>query len=497
MADIVLLKINEKFKKQKRPVKLLQFGEGNFLRGFVDYMLDIANDAGVFDGNAVLIKPIAHGNLDLFHRQDCVYTVILRGKQGGETVVETRVVTSVDSAVSPSEDYAAYAALAKLPELRFIVSNTTEAGIVYDESDRFDLEPPTSYPGKLTKFLYDRFTAFDGAKDKGFIILPVELIEQNGAKLKACCLKLARLWKLPDAFIQWVDADNIFCSTLVDRIVTGYPKDEAAALERELGYADDLIVTGEPFALWVIESDKPDQIAAELPLDKAGLPVIFTNDQQPYRERKVRILNGAHTSTVLAAYLGGLDTVGECMQDKTMRAFMERAVFGELAPMVPLPADEVKRFADSVMERFENPFIKHSLLSISLNSVSKFKSRILPTIKETVAKTGRLPDALTFSLAALAVFYCGTRNAEGKLVAQRGQNENDTYEILDDAAVLDFFAEHAALPADALMRAFLSRTDFWGENLAEISGLCDKAAGYLQSIRDNGARKAIEVLLAR
>lgn len=494
MGNLGLPKVNEKFEKKKRPIKVLQFGEGNFLRGFADYMLDAANadENNIFDGSAVIVKPIEYGSLDMFHEQECVYTVILRGKKDGETSVEKRVITCVDSAISPYESYSEYAELAKLPELRFIVSNATEAGIVYDESDRLDMEPPKTYPGKLTKFLYNRFTAFDGAADKGLIILPMELIEKNGAKLKDCCLKLARLWDLPSEFSEWVEKNNVFCGTLVDRIVTGYPKDEAAELESELGYSDSLIVTGEPFALWVIESDEPEKIAAELPLDKAGLPVIFTNDQQPYRERKVRILNGAHTSTVLAAYLGGLDTVGECMKDKTMRAFMEKAVFCELSPMVPLPADEVKQFAESVMERFENPFIKHSLLSISLNSVSKFKSRVLPTIKETKAKTGNLPDALTFSLAALMAFYSGKMNAEGKLVAKRG---GDTYEIMDDAAVLSFFAENAELPADTLVQAFLSRVDFWGENLAEIPGLCGKVAGYLQSIRDNGARAAVEKLL--
>lgn len=491
---MALIKVNEKFEKAQRPVKVLQFGEGNFLRGFVDYMLDVANEKGVFNGSAMIVKPIEYGNLDAFSEQDCVYTVILRGKQDGETRVEKRVVTSVEKAVDAYKSYEEYAALAKLPELRFIVSNTTEAGIVYDENEKLEATPPKTYPGKLTKLLYERFTEFNGAPDKGLIILPVELIEKNGAKLKDCCIKLAKLWDLPEKFSEWLQKDNVFCGTLVDRIVTGYPADEAADLENELGYSDKLIVTGEPFALWVIESDGPQKIAAELPLDKAGLPVIFTDDQQPYRERKVRILNGAHTSTVLAAYLGGLDTVGECMKDKTMRAFMEKAVFDELAPMVPLPADEVKQFADSVMERFENPFIKHSLLSISLNSVSKFKSRVLPTIKETQAKAGKLPDALTFSLAALMAFYSGKMNADGKLTANRGSN---TYEIMDDAAVLKFFDENAMLSADGFVLAFLEREDFWGENLAEIPGLCDKVSGYLQSIRDNGARAAAEIVIGK
>ena len=483
--------INETVIKAARPIKVLQFGEGNFLRAFVDYMIDIMNEKAVFDGGVVIVKPIAFGNIDALNAQGCVYTVYLRGKLGGEIVAQKRVVTSVANGVDAYLQYADYAALAKLPDLRFIVSNTTEAGIVYDENDELSLTPPKSYPGKLTKLLYERYLAFDGAEGKGVIILPVELIEENGKKLRECCLALTERWGLPTGFRDWLVGSNIFCSTLVDRIVTGYPKDEAASIEAGLGYEDKLLVAGEPFALWVIESDRPEIVRQEFPLDKAGLPVIFTDNLKPYRERKVRILNGAHTSTVHAAYLAGLDTVGGLMGDKTMRRLIERNIYDELAPNVPLPAEEVRAFADSVVERFENPFIKHSLLSISLNSISKFKARVLPSIRETLGRTGTLPDSLCFSLSALMAFYSGSCDESGRLTAARG---DDTYEIIDDAAVLDFFAANHTLSPEDFTVALLSREDFWGGDLSAMPGLANKVAGHLRRIRDKGARAAAESL---
>jgi tagaturonate reductase len=422
-----------------------------------------------------------------------VYTVILRGKQGGETVSQNRIVTSVVKALDAYSQYEDYAALSKLPELRFIVSNTTEAGIVYDESDDYSRKPPKSYPGKLTKFLHERYQAFNGAKDKGLIILPVELIEKNGVKLRECCFALSERWNLSQGFREWLSDCNIFCSTLVDRIVTGYPKDEAAEIEAEFGYEDKLIVTGEPFALWVIESEKPELVHKEFPLDTAGLPVVFTDNLEPYRERKVRILNGAHTSTVLAAYLAGINTVGELMNDEVMRKLMERNVYVELAPYVPLPPAEVKAFADSVMERFLNPFIKHSLHAISLNSISKFKARVLPSIVETFKRTGHLPDSLSFSLSALMAFYSGDIDESGKFIAKRGE---DTYEIMDDASVIQFFAKNHALSAGEFAAALLAREDFWGENLdLLLPGFAERVGNYLQNIRESGIRKAVIDLL--
>lgn len=363
--------------KKERPVKVLQFGEGNFLRAFVDYMIDIANEQGKFDGDIVLVKPIEFGSLDRFREQESQYTVQLRGIVDGEPKKISRVVTSVTDVVDAYEEYDRYAAFAKLDSLRFIVSNTTEAGIVYDDTDRLELNPPKTYPGKLTKFLYERYQHFQGDVTKGLVMLPVELIDDNGIHLKDCVQKLAALWQLEEGFAAWLEEACVFTSTLVDRIVTGYPKDEAAQLCEEFGYQDNLIVTGEPFALWVIESAK--DISGEFPLPDAGLPVIFTDNQKPYKQRKVRILNGAHTSFVLASYLCGNDIVLESMQDELILHFMKQTIFDEVIPTLTLPKEELEEFAQAVITRFHNPYVKHALLAISLNSVSKWRARCMPS----------------------------------------------------------------------------------------------------------------------
>ncbi|MCL2253392.1 MAG: tagaturonate reductase [Lachnospiraceae bacterium] len=488
--------INQTNPKTKRPVKIFQYGEGNFLRGFVEYMIQIANDKKVFNGNIQIVKATSFGSLELLKSQECVYTVLLRGKKDGETYVEKQVITSVADTVASYEEYEDYAAFAKSEELRFIVSNTTEAGIVYDETDEIAFTPPKTFPGKLTKFLYERFEYFNGAPHMGMIILPVELIENNGDTLKDCCLKYVTRWNLPQAFADWLNESNTFCNTLVDRIVTGYPHNEADDLEREFGYEDKLIVAGEPFALWVIESKDPSAVAKELPLNEAGLPVIFTDNLKPYRERKVRVLNGAHTSSVLAAYLMGLDTVGEMVKDNTMRRFLETTIYNEIVPMVPLPKEEVQLFADYVIERFENPFIQHNLLSIALNSVSKFKARVLPTIIETEAKTGAVPPLLSFSLAALISFYSGEKYDDeedgDRFIGLRGDVQ---YDIMDDVSVLDFFASAKGMDTEKIVTAFLSRTDFWGEDLTKIPNFPQTVTASLQSIRDLGMRDAVVKLL--
>lgn len=474
-------------KPVERPVKVLQFGEGNFLRGFVDYMIDVANEKGVFNGSVAIVKPIEFGNLDFFKQQENQYTLSLRGNVDGKTVVENRIITSVSDAVAAIEDYEAYAAYAKLDTLRFVVSNTTEAGIVYDETDRMDAKPPKTYPGKLTKLLWERFEFFKGAEDKGLIIIPCELIENNGPALKKCVLQFAKLWNLSDAFIHWVENACIFCSTLVDRIVTGYPRGEAEEIWEKLGYRDNLLDTAEVFGLWVIESDK--DIKEELPLDKAGLPVIFTDNQKPYRERKVRILNGAHTSFVLASFLKGNDYVRESMEDPTVRKFMMDTIFGEVIPTLSLPAEECKEFANAVIERFENPFIQHALLSISLNSVSKWKSRCLPSLLGYVEKFEKLPVHLTFSLAALMSFYSATEMRDGALI---GHREKEEYKIMDDEKVLHFFQENSTKAPKEFAEIYLNNQDFFGQDLTKIKGLVDAVASYLEDIQTNGMQKALE-----
>lgn len=472
--------------KVERPVKVLQFGEGNFLRAFVDYMIDIANEQGKFDGDIVLVKPIEFGNLDRFHEQECQYTVQLRGIVDGEAKRINRVVTSVADAVDAYGEYEKYAAYAKLDTLRFIVSNTTEAGIVYDETDRMELNPPKTYPGKLTKFLYERYKHFNGAADKGLVMLPVELIDDNGIHLKECVLKFAKLWNLEDGFVSWLNDACVFTSTLVDRIVTGYPRDEAEELCKEFGYQDNLIVTGEPFALWVIESAK--DISKEFPLPDAGLPVIFTDNQKPYKQRKVRILNGAHTSFVLASYLCGNDIVLESMKDELILKYIKATIFDEVIPTLTLPKQDLIDFAEAVLTRFNNPYVKHAHLSISLNSVSKWRARCMPSFLKYIEQTGKLPEHLTFSLAALIAFYSGTEIRDGALVGHRNDEE---YMIRDDKAVIEFFAENSTLSSSELAEKVLSNTEFWGVDLTEKAA-ASAVAEYIEEIRTSGMRKAIE-----
>ena len=477
--------------KKERPVKVLQFGEGNFLRAFVDYMIDIANEQGKFDGDVVLVKPIEFGDLNRFHNQECQYTVQLRGRVDGEPKKINRIVTSVAEAVDAYGEYDKYAEYAKLDTLRFIVSNTTEAGIVYDESDRLELTPPKSYPGKLAKFLYERYKHFKGAVDKGLIMLPVELIDDNGLHLRECVLKQADNWNLEDGFKKWLDEACIFTSTLVDRIVTGYPRDEAEQLCEEFGYKDELIVTGEPFALWVIES--PRDLSDELPLPAAGLPVIYTPDHHPYKQRKVRILNGAHTSFVLASYLCGNDIVLQSMNDDLILNFIKGTLFDEVIPTLTLPKDDLVNFANDVLARFNNPYVKHAHLSIALNSVSKWRARCMPSFLDYVKNEGKLPAHLTFSIAALMAFYTGTEIRDKALIGHRGAEE---YQILDDMAVLEFFSANSSKEPAAFAHAVLSNESFWGQDLSAIDGLEKAITEYIACIREVGMRKAMEKYFA-
>lgn len=477
--------------KVERPVKVLQFGEGNFLRAFVDYMIDIANEQGKFNGDIVLVKPIEFGNLDCFHEQECQYTVQLRGIVDGEAKRINRVVTSVADAVDAYGEYEKYAAYAKLDTLRYIVSNTTEAGIVYDETDRIEFNPPKTYPGKLTKFLYERYKHFNGAADKGLVMLPVELIDDNGIHLKECVLKLAKLWNLEDGFVAWLNDACVFTSTLVDRIVTGYPRDEAEELCKEFGYQDNLIVTGEPFALWVIESAK--DISKEFPLPDAGLPVIFTDNQKPYKQRKVRILNGAHTSFVLASYLCGNDIVLESMNDELILKYIKATIFDEVIPTLTLPKQDLVDFAEAVLTRFNNPYVKHAHLSISLNSVSKWRARCMPSFLEYIEKEGKLPAHLTFSLAALMAFYTGTEIRDKALIGHRDGQE---YNIMDDADVLEFFAANSSKEPAEYAHAVLSNENFWGQDLTKLAGVEEAVTNYISDIRSMGMRKTMEKYFA-
>lgn len=498
-GDLKSLEIG--FPDKKRPEKILQFGEGNFLRAFVDFFIDELNGEKLFDGNIVIVQPIGTSTTltDIMNAQDGNYTVVLRGLENNAPVVRQRIITSVSRVLNLFRDFNAYMETMKNPDLRFIVSNTTEAGIVYAQTDKPDenaTDPPASFPAKITALLYERYKNFNGAADKGFIFIPCELIDNNGTELKQIVLRHANEWHLPQSFINWVNESNHFTNTLVDRIVTGYPKDEVDTFAQNLGYEDKLLVTGEIFHFFAIEASEAaaKEMNETLPFKKAGQSVVLTSDATPYKLRKVRILNGAHTMSVLAAYLSGKDTVGEMMEDQLFVDFLQKGIYKEIIPALDgVPADELKSFADSVFDRFRNPHIKHYLLSIALNSVSKFKARVLPSILDYYKKNNALPEVLTLSFAALIAFYKGTEIKEDALVGLRA---GESYKIADSADVLAFFqTEWQNGDADSVAKATLSNKSFWDADLTEIPGLSDAVAKHLRNILANGVKNEIESIV--
>ncbi|MBU2700748.1 tagaturonate reductase [Sporomusaceae bacterium BoRhaA] len=479
--------VSELYKRTPRPIKVMQFGEGNFLRAFVDYGIDVANEELGFNSNVAIIVPIPNKPAG-FAKQDNIYTVCLRGQKDGKPYKENRVVTCVEKVLGAYEDYEEFMALAHLDTLEFIVSNTTEAGIVFESGDKLEDCPPKTYPAKLTKFLYERYTFYQGAADKALTMLPVELIEKNGENLKKCVSQYADLWHLEGGFKTWLERDCIFAGTLVDRIVTGYPRQEAADLCQELGYEDELLDKAEPFGLWVIGDAR---VAEKLKVSSSKWDVEFTDQLEIFKERKVRILNGAHTSMVLGAYLAGMDYVGQCMADPVIRTQLDQSVFGEIVPTVHMPQEKAEAFAKAVFERFENPFVKHALLSISLNSISKWRARVLPSFKDSLAKTGKLPKWLTYSFAALLAFYGTEKAGDNCLIGERG---TDTYEIHDDADKLEFIRQHAGLSTAEYAKAVMSQVNFWGEDLTTIAGFADAVIAHLDHMAEVGAKTHIEEL---
>ncbi len=371
--------------------KIIQFGEGGFLRGFADWMLQIINEKTNFDGKVVVVQPIENGMCDVLSAQNCEYTHICRGVEG----VDIKKIDVISRCVKPYDDFESYMNLAENPDFRFIISNTTEAGIEFSENDKITDKPAKTFPGKLTQLLYKRFSL--GLN--GFVFLPCELIDKNGENLKKCILEYSKLWNLPNEFNEWIEKENIFCNTLVDRINTGYPKDE----EIKTDFEDKMINTSEYFHLWVIEGY--NGLFSELPFDRCGLNVILTDELEKYRTRKVRILNGAHTSLVPYALLSGFDTVKSCIDDEKMNEHIKKCVYDEIIPTLDLPKDELTEYADNVLTRFANPYIKHYLSSIALNSVSKFKVRVLPSILEYIKRFSKMPETLIFSFAKLIDFY--------------------------------------------------------------------------------------------
>ena len=470
------------------PETVLQFGEGNFLRAFVDYFIDMMNEKAGFNSKVVLVQPIANkeGGFKLnevINSQDGLYDLYLRGFQDGKKVNDKRVISCVSRCLNVYSDYQQVMDCAANPDLRFIVCNTTEAGIAYDESCKYEDCPASTYPAKLTKFMHERFLKFGNQKGKGFIILACELIDDNGKKLEEYVLKYAQDWNLGEEFINWIKEENIFCSTLVDRIVTGYPRNEAEQINNENGYIDNIIDTGEVFGFWVIEG--PQSIKDEFPCEKAGLPILICDDHKPYKQRKVRILNGAHTSFVLGAYEAGQHIVRDCMHDEVISSFMNKTLFDEVIPTLTLSKEDCEQFAASVIDRFKNPFIDHQLLSISLNSTSKWKARVMPSLLGYVKKYNKLPECITASFAFYIKFYQGQELTEKGLVAHREDKEE--YIVSDDRAVLEFYLAHKDDSVEEIVKAVASNIDFWGQDLTLIKGFEQAVVKYLNDINSKGA----------
>ena len=457
--------------------RILQFGEGNFLRAFANWMIHEMNHHANFDAGTVVVQPIANGLINTLNDQDGLYTLYMNGIKNGEVLSERKVVDCIQRGINPYEDFDAYLAIAENPNLRFVISNTTEAGISYNPKDKLEDTPQASFPGKLTALLYKRFHFFNGASEKGMIVMPCELIDRNGDNLKKIVLQYATDWNLDKDFVSWINNDNIFCNTLVDRIVSGFPRDKVDIITKELGYLDHLIVEGEQFHLWVIEA--PESVKNEIPAKTCGLNIVFTKNMEPYRTRKVRILNGAHTSLVPVSYLYGIDKVRESLEDEVVGKFIQHAIFEEICPTLDLPEQELVQFSNSVLERFRNPYLEHDLLSISLNSMSKYKTRVLPSVLEYIKRENALPKHLLFSLAALIAFYRGDRN---------GVN----FPLKDDQSVLDFFADQwGASDVKAVTKATLQNVEFWGIDLTQFSGLLENVTSSLIAITKNGMKEAL------
>ncbi|ABR73535.1 altronate oxidoreductase [Actinobacillus succinogenes] len=465
------------------PTKIIQFGEGNFLRAFIDWQIDILNEKTDLNAGVTIVRPINTDFPPSLNTQDGLYTTIIRGlDENGNKVKETRIIRSVNNEINIYQSYDEYLQLAHNLDIKFIFSNTTEAGISYHSGDKFDDRPQVSYPAKLTRLLYERFTAANGDKDKGFILLPCELIDYNGEQLKELVFKYAEEWQLSAAFLEWLEAANTFCSTLVDRIVTGYPRVEAAQLEAELGYNDTFLDTAEHFYLFVIQG--PQSLAQLLRLDQADLNVLIVDDIKPYKERKVAILNGAHTALVPVAYLAGVNTVGEAMNDAELCRFVQHTMDKEIIPVLSLPKDELQQFADAVIKRFQNPFIQHQLLSISLNSMTKYRTRNLPQLITYAEKFGKLPPHLTFALAALIAFY-------------RGERDGQAIPLQDDEHWLTNFktwwqeADAGEISLFQLVHRVLKQAEHWERDLTAIPQLTETVTRQLESILDKGMRQAL------
>lgn len=463
------------------PIKIVQFGEGNFLRAFVDYAFQQLNENSEFNGGIAVVQPIENGMVQMLNDQDGLYTLFLRGIQNGQTIDEKHLISNIVKGINPYNDFQAYLDLAKEEEFEYVISNTTEAGIAYIAEEQMDAQPPKSFPAKLTRLLWERYKFFNGSADKGLKIIPCELINHNADQLKKFILQYSQDWNLDLEFISWVENCNSFHNTLVDRIVPGYPKNEIDFYNSQLDYDDQLIVVAESFFLWVIEDD--GTLKNTLAFDKTNCDVKFVDSIQPYRNRKVRILNGIHTSLVPVSYLYGNRTVTESMNDNFTSKFVESMVYDEIIDTIDMDRDELVEFTHQVMDRFKNPFIIHQLASIALNSISKFKVRVLPSLLTYIQKHNNLPFNLCFSLAALIRFYKGDWNGE-------------ILPVQDDSLVVEFIQskwEHNE--TKTTVEAVLSQSELWGQDLSKISNLSSKLTEIIDSFDSIGIEETYKIQL--
>lgn len=466
-----------------RRERIIQFGEGNFLRAFVDWIISNMNEKTDFDSSVVVVQPIENGMIDVLNSQDCLYHVNLQGLNNGEVINSFRMIDVISRGLNPYKDFYAFLALAEQPEIRFVISNTTEAGINFDPNCKIDDAPASSYPGKLTQLLYHRFKHFAGDMSKGLIIFPCELIFLNGHKLKETIYQYIELWELGAEFKSWFEKACGVYATLVDRIVPGFPRKDIDQIKAKLGYDDNLVVQGEAFHLWVIEA--PEFVAEEFPANKAGLNVLFVPSEEPYHERKVTLLNGPHTVLSPVAFLSGVNIVRDACQHELIGKYIHRVMFDELMETLNLPKDELKKFAEDVLERFNNPFVDHQVTSIMLNSFPKYATRDLPGVKEYLKRKGVLPEGLVLGLAAIMVYYRGGKRADGVDIVP-----NDAPEIM---SMLTQLWDEGSV--ENLVKRVLSTTSIWGEDLNAIPGFADRVIYYVDKILSVGMIECVKELV--
>ncbi|MBS2098425.1 tagaturonate reductase [Carboxylicivirga linearis] len=465
--------------REEYPVKILQFGEGNFLRAFVDWMINKANKEIDFNKGVVIVQPLENGLVPMLKEQDCLYHVKLEGVKDGNPITSTEVIDCVQDAINPYSEYEKYQQYFLSPDLELVVSNTTEAGISRVENEDIYAKPPKSFPGKVCQLLYQRYEHFNGAADKGVTFFCCELIEKNADALKEIVFELAEQNNLGEGFTSWLNENCHFCSTLVDRIVTGFPKDNIKEIQSELGYEDNLVVVGEYFHLWAIEA--PQVVREKFPFDKAGLHVVWLDDMTQFRDKKVRILNGSHSAMTPVGLLSGHQTVMESFNDKLISDFIQNMVSEEVSPNIAGDPEALKQFADEILERFYNPYIKHYLKDISLNSTSKWITRDLPSVIDSLKRTGELPKRLTFSMAALLVFY-------------KGEYNGLTFSVTDTPEYVEFIQNEwqSDKSTDAKVEAILSNQQVWGVDLKAVDGFVEKVTEYVNAILNDGIKTVLE-----